>query len=47
MPVTAPVAALTNLCSYAISVTATETGFLYPDPNDKSGKYSNTVPDPI
>ena len=28
------------------SVTATETGFLYPEPNDRSFKYSNAVPDP-
>ena len=28
------------------SVTATETGFLYPEPNDKSFRYSNAVPDP-
>ena len=28
------------------SVTATETGLRYPDPNVKSAKYSNAVPEP-
>ena len=28
------------------SVTATETGFLYPEPNYKSFKYSNAVTEP-
>ena len=28
------------------SVTATETGLRYPDPKERSFKYSNTVPEP-
>ena len=43
-PATAEISALEPLP--VKSVTATDTGFLYPDPKVKSCKYSNAVPEP-
>ena len=42
-----PIPALTNLCTYAWSVTPIETvPPLYPEPNVLSAKYSNACPPP-
>ena len=43
-PATADISALAPLPLK--SVTATDTGFLYPEPNVRLCKYSNAVPDP-